>query len=182
MQNKFNNFVEVERMLQFLDIQEVTTKRQKKNGTREFKLPIKDLYCSKGSYIHVASFASGYVRRTKAGGYCPAWQLNKRIDSEPQYYETDKEDWCGRPLYRKYTTSTCKLIPDEQDRIAYLISFCLKNYYIGYANKVARSSGEYIPKWKYEDDLKDVVRDFGAVKGEITELQVVANGHRYNVI
>ena len=50
------------------------------------------------------------------------------------------------------------------------------------ANKVARASGEYIPKWKYEDDLKDVVRDFGAVKGEITELQVVANGHRYNII
>ena len=182
MEKRFNNFVEVERMLQFLDIQEVTTKRQKKNGTREFKLPIKDLYCSKGSYIHVASFASGYVRRTKAGGYAPAWQLNKRIDSEPEYFETDKKDWCGRPLYRQFTTRTCKLIPDEQDRLAYLISFCLKNYYIGYANKVARSSGEYIPKWKYEDDLKDVVRDFGAVKGEITELQVVANGHRYNVI
>ena len=182
MENRFNNFVEVERMLQFLDIQEVTTKRQKKNCTREFKLPIKDLYCSKGSYIHVASFASGYVRRTKAGGYCPAWQLNKRIDSEPENFETDKKDWCGRPLYRQFTTRTCKLIPDEQDRLAYLISFCLKNYYIGYANKVARSSGEYIPKWKYEDDLKDVVRDFGAIKGEITELQVVANGHRYNVI
>ena len=190
MKKQFNNFVEVERMLQFLDIQEVTTKRQKKNGTREFKLPIKDLYCSKGSYIHVASFASGYVRRTKAGGHCPAWQLNKRIDSEPQYYETDKEDWCGRPLYRKYTTSTCKLIPDEQDRIAYLISFCLKNYYIGYANKVARSSGEYIPKWKYEDDLKEANTYYGNNTGamdKIEELQqpevkVIVNGHRYNVI
>ena len=182
MEKRFNNFVEVERMLQFLGIQEVTTKRQKKNGTREFKLPIKDLYCSKGSYIHVASFASGYVRRTKAIGYSPNWQLNKRIDSEPEYFNSGKKDSLGRPLYTQFTTRTCKLIPNEQDRLAYLISFCLKNYYIGYANKVARSSGEYIPKWKYEDDLKDVVRDFGAVKGEITELQVVANGHRYNVI
>ena len=42
MKKQYNNFVEVERMLQFLDIQEVTTKRQKKNGTREFKLPVKD--------------------------------------------------------------------------------------------------------------------------------------------
>ena len=182
MENRFNNFVEVERMLQFLDIQEVTTKRQKKNGTREFKLPIKDLYCSKGSYIHVASFASGYVRRTKAGGYCPAWQLNKRIDSEPEYFNSGKKDSLGRPLYTHFTTRACKLIPNEQDRIAYLISFCLKNYYINRANIVARSSDKYIPKWKYEDDLKDVVRDFGAIKGEITELQVVANGHRYNVI
>ena len=171
MQNKFNNFVEVERMLQFLDIQEVTTKRQKKNGTREFKLPIKDLYCSKGSYIHVASFASGYVRRTKAGGYAPAWQLNKRIDSEPEYFETDKKDWCGRPLYRQFTTRTCKLIPDEQDRLAYLISFCLKNYYIGYANKVARSSGEYIPKWKYEDDLKEANTYYGNNTGAMAKIQ-----------
>ena len=44
MENRFNNFVEVERMLQFLDIKEVTTKRQKKNGTREFELPIKSEY------------------------------------------------------------------------------------------------------------------------------------------
>ena len=182
MKKQFNNFVEVERMLQFLDIQEVTTKKQKNNGTREFKLPIKDLYCSKGSYIHVASFASGYVRRTKAVGYCPSWQLNKRIDSEPEYFNSGKKDSLGRPLYTQFTTRACKLIPNEQDRIAYLISFCLKNYYINRANKVARASGEYIPKWKYEDDLKDVVRDFGAIKGEITELQVVANGHRYNVI
>ena len=66
--------------LQLLGIQEVTTKQQKKNGTREFKLPVK---CQYGAAIHVASFASGYVRRTKAGGYCPSWQLNKRVESEP---------------------------------------------------------------------------------------------------
>ena len=176
MKKQYNNFVEVERMLQFLDIQEVTTKRQKKNGTREFKLPVKDQY---GGEIHVASFASGYVRRTKAGGYCPAWQLNKRVESEPQYYETAGFK-PGEKLYRKYTTRTCKLIPNEQDRLEYLISFCLKNYYIGQANML--SNGKFIPKWKHEDKLKDVVRDFGAIKGEITELKVIANGHRYNIL
>ena len=175
MKKQYNNFVEVERMLQFLDIQEVTTKRQKKNGTREFKLPIKDLYCSKGSYIHVASFASGYVRRTKAGGYCPAWQLNKRVDSEPEYYETDKKDWCGRPLYRQFTTRTCKLIPDEQDRLAYLISFCLKNYYIGQANML--SSGKFIPKWKLENKIREAL-----LENRTPEVKVIVNGHRYNVI
>ena len=41
MRKMYNNPVEIERMLQFLDIQEVTTSRQKKNGTREFKLPVK---------------------------------------------------------------------------------------------------------------------------------------------
>ena len=66
MRKMYNNPVEIERMLQFLDIQEVTTSRQKKNGTREFKLPVKDQYAAE---IHVSSFASGYVRSTKAGGY-----------------------------------------------------------------------------------------------------------------
>ena len=159
MKKQFNNFVEIERMLQFLDIQEVTTKRQKKNGTREFKLPIKDLYCSKGSYIHVASFASGYVRRTKAGGYCPNWQLNKRIETDPEYFKSyewknGEQVWDGK--YRKFTCKGSKLIPNAQDRLAYLISYCLKNYYIGHANKVARSSDEYIPKWKYEYDMENL--------------------------
>jgi len=209
MKKQYNNFVEVERMLQFLDIQEVTTKRQKNNGTREFKLPIKDLYCPKGSYMHVASFASGYVRRTKAGGYCPNWQINKRIDTDPEYfkdYEWKDGDqvWTGK--YRKYTCKGCELIPEEQDRLAYLISYCLKNYYVGYANKVARSSDEYIPKWLYEHDLKELKdKHSDALDSEHVrynnladaarldyekevapetpdELTVILNGHRYNVL
>ena len=199
--------VEIERMLQFLDIQEVTTKRQKNNGTREFKLPIKDLYCPKGSYMHVASFASGYVRRTKAGGYCPNWQINKRIDTDPEYfkdYEWKDGDqvWTGK--YRKFTCKGCELIPDEQDRLAYLISYCLKNYYVGYANKVARSSDEYIPKWKYKYDMENMrgrLEEANTYYGNNTgamarieelekeiapempnELTVILNGHRYNVI
>ena len=95
----------IKQMLQLLDIQEVTTKKQKANGTREFKLPIKDLYCSKGSAIHVASYASGYVRRTRAGGYCPSYQLNKRCESEPKYYKIEKD---GETLYRKYTNEAYK--------------------------------------------------------------------------
>jgi hypothetical protein len=170
MRKMYNNPVEIERMLQFLDIQEVTTKRQEKNGTREFKLPVK---CQYGGEIHVASFASGYVRRTKAGGYCPSWQLNKRVESEPQYYGPFENG-----LYRKYTTRACKLIPNEQDRLAYLISFCLKNYYIGYANKL--SSGEFVPKWKHEDEIKRTKELH--VWQEEPEVKVIVNGHRYNVI
>jgi hypothetical protein len=155
--------------LQLLGIQEVTTKKQKKNGTREFKLPVK---CQYGGAIHVASFASGYVRRTKAGGYCPSWQLNKRCEGEPQYFKLSNGD------YRKFTTRACKLIPNEQDRLAYLISFCLKNYYIGYANKL--SSGEFIPKWKHEDEIKQTKELH--VWQEEPEVKVIVNGQRYNVI
>ena len=159
----------IKQTLQLLDIQEVTTKRQKKNGTREFKLPVKDQY---GGEIHVASFASGYVRRTKAGGHCPSWQLNKRVESEPQYYGPFENG-----MYRKFTTRTCKLILNEQDRLEYLISFCLKNYYIAQANML--SSGKFIPKWKYEAYKNEYKNRVNEVNNP--EVKVIINGHRYNI-
>jgi len=158
--------------LQLLGIQDVTTKRQKANSTLVLKLPVKDQY---GSEIHVASFASGYVRRVKAGGYCPSWQLNKRVESEIKHYGPFEDG-----TYREYTTRTCKLIPNETERLDYLISFCLKNYYIGQANML--SSGKFIPKWKHEHELKnrDAIADI--VFPEKTQsVQVIIDGHRYNV-
>ena len=156
----------IEKTLQLLDIQEVTTERQKKNGTREFELPIKTEYSKRK--IRVASFASGYVRCQLSDAYC-SYQLNKRVESEPEYYEA------GNGLYRKFTTRTCKLIPNEQDRLEYLISYCLKNYYIKGANQVA--NGDYVPKWKYEDDIKNAI-----VENTTPEVKVIVNGQRYNVI
>jgi len=160
----------IEQTLQLLDIQEVTTKKQKANGTREFKLPVKDQY---GAAIHVASFASGYVRRTKAGGYCPSWQLNKRVESEIKHYGPFEDG-----TYREYTTRTCKLIPDETERLNYLISFCLKNYYIKQSNML--SNGEFIPKWKHEAYKREYKNRVNEVNNP--EVKVIVNGHRYNVI
>ena len=170
MKKQYNNFVEVERMLQFLDIQEITTKRQKANGTREFKLPVNDPY---GDAIHVASFASGYVRRTKTGGSSSDWQLNK-TKKEKRYVEMTDYD-TGRPVIKTFHDTVRILINNEQDRLEYLISYCLKNYYIGQANML--SSGKYIPKWKHEDNIRNAV-----VENTTPEVKVIVNGHRYNVI
>ena len=174
-QIKINN-MNIEQTMQLLGIQEVTTKQQSKNGTREFKLPIKDQHAKP---IYVASFASGYVRRTKANGYSPSWQINKRVESEPQYYP--EYEWVDgyqvkTGKYRKFTTRGCKLIPNEADRLEYLVSFCLKNYYINQANML--SSGRFIPKGKY-DDLADAARlDYERGGPEVS---VIVNGHRYNI-
>ena len=161
----------IEQTLQLLGIQEVTTKRQKKNGTREFKLPVKDQY---GGEIHVASFASGYVRRTKAGGYCPSWQLNKTK-------KNFEKEW---PNGYKYYSTERILIPNEQDRLEYLISFCLKNYYIGQANML--SSGKFVAKWKYDEAIKLGQEEVKRTKElhvwqEDPEVKVIVNGHRYNI-
>ena len=132
--------------MQLLQIEDVSTPRQAKNGTITWKLPIKN-YNSGKTNIEVASFKSGYVRNNNSG--YSNYQLNKRCDGEPEYFKLPNGD------YRKFSTRTCKLIPIEIDRLEYLISYCLKNYYIKHANFVA--DGDYVPKWKY-NNLADAAR------------------------
>jgi len=138
--------------MQLLQIEDVSTPRQEKNGTIVWKLPIKNEW-NNGSLIEVGSFASGYVRNNNSG--YSNYQLNKRCDSEPEFFDSGKKDSIGRPLYTQWTTRTCKLIPIEIDRLEYLISYCLKNYYIKHANFVP--NGNYVPKWRY-DNLADAAR------------------------
>ena len=156
----------IKQTIQLLGIQEVTTKRQKNNGTREFELPIKDSYTKKK--IRVASFASGYIRNQNSAS--SNYQLNKTK-------KNFEKEW---PNGYKYYSTERILIPNEQDRLEYLISYCLKNYYVGKANQVA--NGDYIPKWKHENELtKQYARGWGDSNSQ-PEVKVIVNGHRYNVI
>ena len=142
--------------MELLSIQDITTNRQHRNGTRVWQLPIK---YGKDKFIEVASFATGYVRNQNSG--YSNYQLNKRCESEPQYYKcTNRHD--GSDLYRKYTTRTCKLIPNEIDRLEYLIAYCLKNYYIKNANQVAE--GSYVSKWYHEWELERQPNQVNKVK------------------
>ena len=159
-----NNNMNIKQTIQLLGIQEVTTERQKKNGTREFELPIKDGYI--GKKIRVASFASGYVRNQNSAS--SNYQLNKTK-------KNFEKEWSNG--YKYYSTERI-LIPNEQDRLEYLISYCLKNYYIGKANQVA--NGDYVPKWKHEDELQYARKLEDKVCNP--EVKVIVNGHRYNVI
>ena len=163
MKKQYNNFVEVERMLQFLDIQEVTTKRQKKNGTREFELPIKTEWSK--HKIRVASFASGYVRNQNSAS--SNYQLNKTKKNYEKTFPNGYEWWSIERI----------LIPNEQDRLEYLISYCLKNYYIKNANQVA--NGDYIPKWKHEHELDKAWSDGHAGNNDVS---VIVNGQKYKVV
>ena len=163
-----NRYEKVWEQMQLLGIEDITTYRQEKNGTIVWKLPIKDQ--DSGILIEVASFKTGYVRN-QGKSTRSNFQLNKRCESEPDYYKIERN---GETLYRKFTTRTCKLIPIEIDRLEYLISYCLKNYYIKNANRIA--DGDYIPKWKHEYELERVSPP---VVGSVS---VNINGQRYNVI
>ena len=172
--NSDARYAKVLEQMDLLGIMDISTTRQRKNGTIVWKLPIKDQYS--GILIEVASFKTGYVRN-QGKSTRSNFQLNKRIDSEPEFFDSGKKDSMGRPLYTQWTTRTCKLIPIEIDRLEYLISYCLKNYYIKNANQVAE--GKYVPKWRY-DNLADAARlDY---ERRDLEVSVNVNGERYKVI
>ena len=128
--------------MELLGITDVSTGRQVQNGTVVWQLPIK--YSTHPKFIEVASFATGYVRNQN-GGYTN-YQLNKRCEGKPEYFQLDNGD------FRKFTTRSCVLIPNEIDRLEYLIGYCLKNYYIKNANQVA--NGGYVDKWYHDDMMK----------------------------
>jgi len=128
--------------MDLLGIQDVTTNRQHRNGTVVWRLPIKNNNSGK-TFIEVASFATGYVRNQNSG--YSNYQLNKRCEGEPEYFQLANGD------YRRFSTRSCILIPNEKDRLEYLIAYCLKNYYIKNANQVAE--GKYVTKWYHEWEL-----------------------------
>ena len=182
--------------MQLLNIKDVSTERQIKNGTIVWKLPIKNNWG--GSLIEVGSFASGYVRNNNSG--YSNYQLNKRCENQPTYYKDykwvdGKQVFTGK--YQKFTTRGCKLIPIEIDRLEYLISYCLKNYYIKNANQVA--DGNYVPKWKLEHAVSSNSNDFNGHRDRINDLEdkldkaeknefypysmeIRVNGQKYKVI
>ena len=130
---------ELLKVFDLLQIKEITTDRQKKNGTRVFKLPMKSYWWRAGysEPVILATYKSGYVRRliTESGyaGQPNLYQLNKRYESEPEYYKSYKwtergtQEWDGK--YNRYTTRKCKLIPNEVDRLQYLLNYAIKNWY-----------------------------------------------------
>tara|TARA_R110002012_G_scaffold264220_1_gene447548 strand:+ start:60 stop:581 length:522 start_codon:yes stop_codon:yes gene_type:complete len=173
--------MKIKEKLDLLGIKEITTRRQMKNGTIILELPI----LKYGQKIQVGSFKSGYVRRMN-GGYTP-YQLNKcenydHFYKEYKTYYNKDGDYTQKPT-GKYNKHVCRkriLIPNEVDRLEYLIAFCLKNYYINQANEV--ENGNFIPKWKHEYEMKNMRGRYEETAVELDELLVTVNGHKYRVI
>ena len=152
-----SRYEKVWEQMQLLSIQDVSTRKQARNGTIVWRLPI--LSDAKGRYIEYASFASGYVRNQ--GVDCRSnWQINK----------------CKIGDIKERI-----LIPIEIDRLEYMMKYIIKNEFIKRANTVQK--GNFIPKWQYEHELenRDAIADI--VFPEKTQsVQVIIDGQRYNVI
>ena len=159
--NSDPRYAKVLEQMDLLGIMDISTTRQAKNGTIVWKLPIKNEYG--GKLIEVASFRSGYVRNQNSA--YSNYQLNKQRKYPPTKWGNGYE----------YSQTYRELIPIEIDRLEYLISYCLKNYYIKRANAVP--NGEFVPKWELDHLLGEARMYNGA-----QDVQVIIDGQRYKVI
>ena len=155
--------------MQLLQIEDISTPRQEKNGTVVWKLPIKNWNSGKTN-IEVASFSTGYVRNQNSG--YSNYQLNKRCEGEPEYFKLSNGD------YRRFSTRSCVLIPVEIDRLEYLLKYCVKNYYIKHANQVP--DGDFVPKWRFDNAIDE--RDSQSWRDKVKFLQSDVDEHANTVI
>ena len=175
-----SRYEKVFEQMKLLGIQDVSTKRQDKNGTIVWRLPIKNNYPgNKSHYIEVGSFSTGYVRNQNSG--YSNYQLNKRCEGEPHYYPERKYnpntgEHVKTGKYLKFTTRGCKLIPVEIDRLEYLLKYCVKNYYIKHANQVP--NGDFYPKWMYDshkDEYKNRSSEVNDLQNKLATIKRIAS-------
>ena len=102
-----------ERMFIEYNIKEMTTDRQKKNGTRQFVLPNGD---------QLASYKTGYVRRCNSSDRI--YQLNKVYKREQRWTVMSN----GKLETMKAICYARELINDPLARLMYIVDFCKRNY------------------------------------------------------
>ena len=101
------------RMFVEYNIKEMTTDRQKKNGTRQFVLPNGD---------QLASYKTGYVRRCNSSDRI--YQLNKVYKREQRWTVMSN----GKLETMKAKCYARELINDPLARLMYIVDFCKRNY------------------------------------------------------
>ncbi len=176
------------KVFDLLGIKEVTKEWQKKKGTRVFELPFKTMYYNGHSEINRFSvYHSGYVRKMvvygKNNASMSCYQLNKQYKSKRKYFNSYYKE------YQTFNTIKRAMIYNEDDRLVYLCNYILKNYY---RNNKCGLVGEYTMKriaevhndWHKMNTADDQLPFGDMVNPDSTpqdDVQVIINGHRYNL-
>ena len=151
-------------IFKILGIKDVTTERQRKNGTTVYELPISQVWQTLNPKpLRFATYESGYVRNVTEG-LSSCYQINKTTQYPP-----------GDGHYYGYKERI--LIPSWEERLIYLAKFIIKNYY----QKTTYIMSDYVM-----DCLREAyVRDYNNQPSNRLpfgdEVQVIVNGHRYNL-
>tara|TARA_R100001460_G_scaffold40423_1_gene75535 strand:+ start:79 stop:498 length:420 start_codon:yes stop_codon:yes gene_type:complete len=122
----------VNKMLLDYDIREVTTQRQAKNGTREFKFPVSCFSKRMRAWnsvdrlpkdrLRMAIFKNGYVRKQN-GAYCP-YPVNRRYSRLHKYTVMIN----GELVTRQYMTKAYETHMNTMVSLNYMLNYYLKNY------------------------------------------------------
>ena len=172
MKYKVTTVTEAFQVFDMLGIKNVSTRRQKKNGTQVYELPIQQMWqtCNPKP-LRFACYKSGYVRNVSEYN-SSAYQINKT-----------KKHVAGTINGYHYGHVERILIPNYDERIVYLANFILKNYY----QKPTYLINDYVIKClkeAYIEQNKTGLPWGDSVNLESTpvnDVQVIINGHRYNL-
>ena len=171
MKYKVTTATEALQVFDMLGIKNVSTRRQKQNGTQVYELPIQQMWqtCNPKP-LRFACYRSGYVRNVSEYN-SSAYQINK----------TKKQPAGSNGYHFEHVERI--LIPNYDERIVYLANFILKNYY----QKPTYLINDYVIKCLKEDrkqvnDLREwSAPDEDSFFSSTDDVQVIINGHRYNL-
>jgi hypothetical protein len=111
----------IQRMCMDYPIREVTTDRQKKNGTREFMF--ESIMASPSQNLRLATFKSGYVR--KQNGCHSPYQINKKYMRKTMSTHMDEN---GDMYENSHMEGARALISSQLARLNYMLNYALRNY------------------------------------------------------
>jgi hypothetical protein len=159
-------------IFKILGIKDVTTDRQRKNGTTVYELPISQVWQTLNPKpIRFATYETGYVRNVTEG-LSSSYQINR---TKPATYESGM------------TGKERIMIDSWEDRLIYLAKFIIKNYY----QKPTYVMSDYVMDCLREAYVRDYNNQpsnrlpFGDIvhpdSSPTDDVQVIINGHRYNL-
>ena len=162
-------------IFKILGIKDVSTDRQRKNGTTVYELPISQVWQTLNPKpLRFATYKSGYVRNVTEGLSSP-YQINKT-----ETYPPSHEHYYG---YKERI-----LIPDWEERLIYLAKFIIKNYYQKPTYQISDYTMDCIKaQYRQANDLRNQtdVLPFDEEEDKFfcstDDVQVIINGHRYNL-
>ena len=148
-------------IFKILGIKDVSTERQRKNGTQVFELPIHQMWQTcEPKPLRFATYKTGYVRNVSDYN-SSSYQINKT-----------KKQPAGKNGYHFEHTERI-LIESWEERLIYLAKFIIKNYY----QKPTYLMNDYTIKC-----LKEAYFEQNKTGLPFSDdIQVIINGHRYNL-
>ena len=155
-------------IFKILGIEDITTTRQRKNGTQVFELPIKQMYNNLvPKPLRFATYESGYVRNVSEHN-ASSYQINK----------TKK-----RPAGNGYHFESIEriLIAGWENRLIYLARFIIKNYYKKPTYLISDYTISTLKLKNQHDRLHDREDSLPWEFDKNDDIQVIINGHRYNL-